>query len=111
MYVSRTFVDMKIRTVLVKVFPFLKNKYILSSLLFVILVIFFSQNNLLDRYDYIRELNQLQKDKEYYLEAIGKAEQKMHDLKTNKESLEKFAREEYLMKKPDEDIFIIVHED
>ena len=58
----------------------------------------------------MKKLNKLKKEKQYYLEEIEKAEKKMDDLKNNKESLEKFAREEYLMKKENEDIFIFVDE-
>jgi len=76
----------------------------------MIILLFFSQNNLLDRFDNISKLNQLKKDKAYYNKAIENAQRKMEELKTNKKSLEKFAREEYLMKKPNEDIFIIVKE-
>ncbi|MBU0765137.1 MAG: septum formation initiator family protein [Bacteroidetes bacterium] len=94
-----------------KTFPILKNKYILVTVVFLIIILFFSQNNLLDRFDNLKELNQLKKDREYFLEAIDDAEKKMNELMTNKDDLEKFAREQYLMKKPDEDIFIIVKEE
>lgn len=94
-----------------KAFPILKNKYFITTLLFIIIVVFFSQNNLIDRFEIMKELRQLEKDKMYYLDAIDLAQEKMNDLLTNKDDLEKFAREEYLMKKPDEDIFIIVEKE
>lgn len=89
---------------------FLKNKYILTSILFVIWVLFFDQNNLLDRKKYVNEYKQLLKDKEYYLQKIEEDKKKLEELQTNNENLEKFAREQYLMKKDDEEIFIIKEE-
>ena len=101
---------MDFKAIWTKVFPVLKNKYMLSSVVFLGMLIFFSQNNLLDRANNISKLRQLRIDKAYYLDAIEQAERKMHELKTNRNSLEKFAREEYLMKCNNEDIFIIVEE-
>lgn len=89
---------------------FLKNKYILTSILFVIWVLFFDQNNLLDRKKYVNEYKQLLKDKEYYIQKIEEDRKKLEELQTNNENLEKFAREQYLMKKDDEEIFIIKEE-
>ena len=89
---------------------FLKNKYILTSILFVIWILFFDQNNLLDRKKNVNEYKQLLKDKEYYLQKIEEDRKKLEELQTNNENLEKFAREQYLMKKDDEEIFIIREE-
>ena len=89
---------------------FLKNKYILTSILFAIWVLVFDQNNLLDRKKYVNEYKQLLKDKEYYLQKIEEDKKKLEELQTNNENLEKFAREQYLMKKDDEEIFIIKEE-
>jgi cell division protein FtsB len=50
-------------------------------------------------------------EKEYYLERIAEDSKKLNELMTNDENLEKFAREQYLMKKPDEDIFLIVEKE
>jgi cell division protein FtsB len=53
------------------------------------------------------KLRSLEDEKEYYQEKISEVEKDHQELTTNKELLEKFAREKYLMKKPTEDIFII----
>lgn len=88
-----------------------RNKYILTTLLFLVWIIFFDNNNLLDRISNIKKLNQLNKDKEYYIKKIEEDNKRMEELRTNKENLEKFAREQYLMKRDNEDIFIFVEED
>jgi len=53
-------------------------------------------------------LNKLEAQKEYYLKIIKENTEKIRELRTDKANLEKFAREEYLMKKNNEDIFVIV---
>jgi cell division protein FtsB len=74
-------------------------------------ILLFDSNNLLDRVKDLRHLNQLEKDKEYYLEKIEIDAQKLKELRTDNENLEKFAREQYLMKKDNEDIFVIIEKD
>jgi cell division protein DivIC len=93
-----------------KIWPFLKNKYVLAILFFVIWLIFFDQNNLLDRVTAIRNYHQMERDKEYYIEKIKVDTKKLNELRTDRENLEKFAREQYYMKRPNEDVFVIVDE-
>lgn len=94
-----------------KLLPFIKNKYILTSIAFIIIVVFLDSNNLIDRFKELRHLHQLEKDKIYYIDRIEKDSKRLEQLKTNNKNLEKFAREQYLMKKDNEDIFVIVEED
>ncbi len=94
-----------------KIFRILKNKYVLALIVFIAWVSVFDTNNLIDRIQNIRVRNQLTKDKNYYQERIETDTKRLKELKTNNENLEKFAREQYLMKKDNEDIFVIVEED
>ena len=94
-----------------KILPFVKNKFILSFIIFITWLLFFDRNNLIDRAKELRHLKQLEKDKKYYIERIDKDSKRLEQLKTNSKNLEKFAREQYLMKKDDEEIFVIVEED
>jgi cell division protein FtsB len=55
--------------------------------------------------------DKLNQEKEYYLDKIDQDSTRLHQLKTNEENLEEFAREEYYMKKENEDIYIIVEEE
>jgi cell division protein DivIC len=84
-----------------------KNKYILAATIFLLWIIFFDNNNLLDRAKQLKHLHQLEKDRKYYLERIENETKRLNELKTNRENLEKFAREQYLMKKKNEEIFVI----
>lgn len=86
----------------------LRNKYILTVLLFFVWLLFFDQNNLAERRKTGNEYNQLIQEKNYYEIKIEEDRKRINELKTDADNLEKFAREQYLMKKDNEDIFIIV---
>jgi len=91
-----------------KIWVFLRNKFFLTLAIFIAWLIVFDQHNLIDRYKSHRHLNKLKKDTSYYIDKIEQDRQSIRLLETDKENLEKFAREQYLMKAPDEDVYIIV---
>jgi cell division protein FtsB len=86
----------------------MKNKYVLTILIFVIWIVLLDPNNLISRVREIRTRNRLNREKEYYMERIDEDRRKLNALRTSDENLERYAREQYRMKKPDEDLFIIV---
>ena len=94
-----------------RIWQLLKNKYILTSLIFFVWLLLFDQNNLNERRKLGNEYKELIEEKQYYQDKIDEDSKRIEELKTNNENLEKFAREQYLMKKDNEDIFIIVDED
>lgn len=83
------------------------NPYWLVTIIFVALTFTAGDSNLYMRYKYDERIRDLEKEIAKSDEEIKANSQKLHDLNTNKEGLERFAREEYLMKRPDEDLFII----
>ena len=89
----------------------LKNKYFLSAVAFIAWMLFFDRNDLMSQYDYRSEVSKLQAEKEFYISETEKAKRDLDELSTNKEKLEKFAREKYLMKKENEDVFVIIKEE
>jgi cell division protein DivIC len=91
-----------------KVPTVLRNKYILTIIIFVVWVALLDSNNLVARYKEMSELHKLKIDREYYIKRIEEDKQKLHELKTDNQNLEKFAREQYRMKRPDEDLYIIL---
>ena len=93
-----------------KIWPWLRNKYVLTIAVFSIWMLFFDQNNAVDRLRMGSEIRQLEDDREYYLEQIQKDSARLSELTTNKENLEKYAREQFLMKKSDEDVFVVIKE-
>lgn len=91
-----------------KVPAVIRNKYILTIIIFLIWILLFDSNNLITRYKDLRELHKLRIDREYYINRIETDRRKLHELKTDNQNLEKFAREQYRMKKADEDLYIIL---
>lgn len=102
-----------------KILPFLLNKYIFVTILFIVWVGFFDKNNIISQQEYKDKLNQLEQIKKYYKDEIKINKEEMDELSIDQDSildpirlkkLEKFAREKYLMKKDSEDIFVITKE-
>ncbi len=87
--------------------PLFKNFYAVTVFCFLMWMIFLDSNDLISRFRMGAKLRSLENEKEYYQQKISEVEKDRLELTTNKELLEKFAREKYLMKKPTEDIFII----
>ena len=87
--------------------PLLKNRYVITVLVFLLWIAIFDSDNLGYRYSLYQKVNELKQEKARLTQSIEDEKQKMKDLKSNKENLEKFAREEFFMKKDDEVIFII----
>jgi cell division protein DivIC len=92
------------------IWPWVKNKYVLTISVFAIWMLFFDQNNAVDRMKMTREINQLEEDREYYLEQIQKDSIRYHELTTDQDNLEKYAREQFFMKKKQEDVFVVIEE-
>jgi cell division protein FtsB len=93
-----------------RVVPYLKNKYVLTSLGFIVWLSFFDRNDVISQYDSYKRLKQLQKDRQYYIAEIQQNRKDMQNLISNRKNLEKYAREKYLMKKEEEEIFVFVEE-
>lgn len=88
----------------------LKNKYAYTLLFFIIWVCFIDQNNIMTAYSYNVELQNLETEKAYFNEAIEKTSKELFDLTENPATLEKFARENYFMKKEGEEVFVFTTE-
>ena len=86
----------------------LRNKYILTLVIFIIWLILLDTNNLIDRYRQVTELRKLRQEKEYLVKKIEEDKKMLRELKTDNDNLEKFAREQYRMKSKDEDLYIIL---
>ena len=84
------------------------NKYWLVVIAFLIITFFVGDSNLYKRYSYDEKIRVLENEIKYYQKEIEINRKKLDDIHTSKERLERFAREEYFMKKPDEDVFIIL---
>jgi cell division protein FtsB len=88
----------------------LKNKYALTILFFIVWLTFFDKNDFFTQYQYRKQLKSLEADRDYFKGAIEQTKKDLSELASSPASIEKFAREKYLMKKDDEDIFVFVQE-
>ncbi|WP_340112817.1 FtsB family cell division protein [Maribellus mangrovi] len=88
-------------------FKFLGNKFFIASVVFAAFILFFDENSISRHLKDRRKLSDLKEQKAYYKERIVIDKQKYRELNRGDAELEKFAREQYYMSKPDEDVFII----
>lgn len=102
---------MKATEILIKILKNPFNKYLIVFIGFVIWILLFDENNLVKHRQNLIELEQLQGQVDFYRQKIEADKQKLYELQTNDENLEKFAREQFLMKRANEDVFVIVEED
>jgi cell division protein DivIC len=89
------------------VLKILRNKYISSIIVFIIWIAFFDRNDLFTQWDRKQELQKLETSKKFYEEEIATTRKDLTDLNNNPAVLEKFAREKFYLKRPNEEIFII----
>ena len=87
-----------------------KNFYFLFFVGFLVWMVLIDSNGFVNRFKLSDKLNDLEEEKSFYLEEINKISKEKNQFETDEELFEKFAREEYLMKKKSEDIFYIIKE-
>ena len=85
----------------------LKNKYLLTGVFFVVWMVFFDPKDILSDLDRRGKLNELLSSELNLKKQITDAKQELDLLKNDAQSIEKYAREKYLMKKDNEDLFIV----
>jgi ABC-type transport system involved in multi-copper enzyme maturation permease subunit len=86
----------------------LKNKWIAAILVFVIWMLFFDRNSVINQIGLVSDIHEAEDQKEFYIEQFYSDSIALGILKNDTSMLEKFGREKYLMKKPNEDIFLFV---
>lgn len=84
------------------------NKYFVTIFAFLVWMVFFDSTSFLVINEMNGEINKYEKQLVYYKSEYEKNDQFYKKLMNNKEEKEKFARENYFMKKPNEEIFILV---
>lgn len=94
-----------------KIPAILKNKYVLVVGTLFLWVAFFDSHNLVKQSKLKAEIEDLEEKRDFYKTEIQKDSIALHELTTNPETQEKFAREKYLMKKDNEDVIVIIEED
>ncbi|MGE5423933.1 MAG: FtsB family cell division protein [Syntrophothermus sp.] len=94
--------------ILKKILRIFINKYFLITVAFVVWMFFFDSNSVINRRKTKEKLMELKQEKKFYLQGIRNDSVLNQNLLNDSLALEKFAREKYLMKKPNEDVYLII---
>ena len=87
--------------------PFIYNKYFLASCLFAVWMLFFDRNDFFTQLERRADLEQIEQSKAYFSQKIAQGKKFSLDMRSNADAVEKFVREKYLMKRDNEDLFLI----
>lgn len=85
----------------------IRNKYFITFAIFAMVMLVFDKNDLFTQAERKRELNNLLRSKQFFTDQINAEKAELDKLRTNPATLERYAREKYLMKKDNEDLFLI----
>jgi len=96
----------KLKAIFRKIRPFL-NKYLITIVVFLAFIIFVDENNVIRRVQYETKIRELKQDIRHYRKLSEESESKLKRLHSSNAELERVAREDYLMKKPNEDLYIV----
>ena len=83
-----------------------QHKYMITIAAFLVIIVFLDENSLIQRQKHQQEINTLKAEIERYRQQFEENTRKLKELTSNPEAMEKIAREKYLMKRPNEDVFI-----
>jgi cell division protein FtsB len=85
----------------------LKSKYFITAAAFIVWMIFFDRNDIPYQLKRINELKELQQSEQRMDQQITDTKKELELLKSNPATLEKYAREKYMMKRENEDLYIL----
>ena len=91
-----------------KLLNILINKYFITTVIFLAWIFFFDNNNIFSNLRTLDKLNQLRKDRQFYVDEIRKDSVMVQKLLYDTLELERFAREKYQMKKSNEDVYLVI---
>lgn len=89
---------------------YLLNKYILTLVVFGLIMFFVGDQSIRVRLHKARQIRELEQQRDIYQNAIDEAQKQLQTL-SSRDSLEKFAREKYLMHQNNEDVFLVPEHD
>ncbi|MEO5642140.1 MAG: septum formation initiator family protein [Bacteroidia bacterium] len=92
------------------IFSFFKNKYVLTIVVMAVWLLFFDRNDVFTQYERHEEVKKLEAEHTYYKTEIANNKREGIELQSNLKLLEKFGREHYLMKKDNEEIYLLVED-
>jgi len=94
---------MRIKNILRK----LNNRYVYATLLFLVVIFFIDQFNVFEQIRLHNSLIDQKQQIEYYEKEVSQNKQYLHDVQNDSATMEKVAREQYLMKRDNEVVYLI----
>lgn len=91
----------------INILSFLKNKYLLAFAAFAILMLFVDHNDIFIQLQRKKDLMELHTINKFYQNEIAKTKEELANLQSNSAAIEAYARENFLMKRDNEDLFIV----
>lgn len=88
-----------------------RRKYFITIVAFTVIIVFLDENSMIRRLEYKHEIMQLKEEIEKYRTDYEENTKRLNEITTNPDAIEQIAREKYLMKKPNEDIFVFEEEE
>lgn len=90
-----------------KILAYLKNKYVIAVLVFLVLIIFYDRNDIFVQIERAKQVNTLHQSKAFYEQEIEKTNKELNALESSQSAVERYAREHFFMKKDNEAVFIV----
>ena len=92
---------------LISIWEFIcRRKYLITIVAFAVIIVFLDENSLLRRLGYEREISQLKEEIEKYRADYEENTKRLNEISPNPDAIEQIARAKYLMKQPNEDIYV-----
>ena len=85
----------------------IKSKYFISGFAFLVWMLFFDKNDFFSQYNRLKLSKEIKRIDQKKTRDIADTRIELDLLKTNAQTIEKYAREKYMMKKDNEDLFIL----
>lgn len=96
------------KNIIFKYYKYLVNKYAIVTAIFLFILLFSDRNGLVNQWEQKAKFNKVLDENQYFRTEIDKLNKDHENLFSNAKNLEKYAREKYLMKRDDEDVYIVV---
>lgn len=90
-----------------KILRFFFNKYLLTLVAFILLMVFFDQNDWISQQARKKELKDVNDNINFLNKEIGRMDTEYAALRSDPKALERYAREHYKMKRDSEDLYLI----
>lgn len=90
-----------------KILAYLKNKYVIAILVFLMLIVFYDRNDIFVQLDRAKQVNTLEQSKAFYEQEIEKTNKELNQLESSESAVQRYAREHFFMKMDNEEIFIV----